>query len=634
MSAEEVLRKYWGHTSFRSPQSEIIQSVTAGKDVLAILPTGGGKSVCFQIPALLKDGLCLVITPLIALMQDQVSQLKKKGIPAIAIHSGLGHREIDILLDNCVYGNQKFLYVSPERLKTDLFRERFRKMNVNLIAIDEAHCISQWGYDFRPPYLQIAELREIKAGVPFIALTASATKQVKEDILEKLQLKSALTFQKSFARENISLVVRKTEVKEKKALEILTKVPGSAIIYVRSRKSTQSIANFLQRSGISSIFYHAGLNHQERALRQEEWLHGSCRVMVATNAFGMGINKANVRTVIHLDIPENLESYYQEAGRAGRDGKRAYATVLYHTADIDSLKHKVEQSHPAFDYLKRIYQALANHFQLAEGAGQAESYDFDLEQFCKKFGFKSSAVYPALKRLEEAGLIQFNESFFRPSRLHISFNKKNIYEFQVAHERYDAIIKMILRLFGGEVYSDFVTISENQLAAALHQSVEEVKLQLQQLHQLQVLMYEPTQDGPQVTFVLARQDADHLPIDREKMESRRQLHFAKMNKIIQYVEQSQQCRMQFILEYFDEVTYDTCGICDVCLEKKKKIGKTAFADYQQQILYCLHDKKLSPEELTNSVAPKDADLFLEVMRTMVEENQLFYDSHWLLHLKK
>jgi ATP-dependent DNA helicase RecQ len=631
VTAEEVLKKYFGYTAFRSPQAEIIQSVVEGKDVVAILPTGGGKSICFQVPALMMDGVCLVVTPLIALMQDQVQQLKKKGIAAIAVHSGLGHREIDILLDNCIYGQQKFLYLSPERLQTELFQERFKKMNVNLIAIDEAHCISQWGYDFRPPYLQIAQLREVKLKVPFIALTASATKQVKEDIIDKLKLKKEAVFQISFARANLSLVVRKTETKEKKLLEILSKVPGPAIVYVRSRKATETLAKLLQKNKIASTFYHAGLNHQERSVRQEEWIKDLSRVMVATNAFGMGIDKPNVRTVIHMDLPEDIESYYQEAGRAGRDGKKSYATLIFHEVDAQSLRHKVEQSQPGIDYLKKIYQALANHYQLAIGSSQGESYDFDLDVFSKKFSFKPLAVYPALKKLEEFGLIQLNESFYRPSRVHFSIDKKKIYEFQVAHARFDPLIKMLLRLYGGELYSDFIVISENQLASAMKYSLPEIKLELQQLHQLQLLVYEPAKDSAQVTFVLPRQDADRLPIDRVVMEARRELHFNKMEAIISYAEQSHRCRMQVIQEYFDEVTYTTCGVCDVCIDKRKKQDRSVIVDYQNQITYLLNQKSASPEELEESVGPKDHDLFVEVVREMVDAAKIYYDDSWVLH---
>ena len=633
MSPEEVLKKYWGYDSFRNPQREIIHSLLDKKDVVGIMPTGGGKSVCFQVPALINDGLCLVITPLIALMQDQVQQLKQRGIAAIAVHSGLSHREIDILLDNCIYGQQKFLYVSPERLQTELFQARLQKMKVNLIAVDEAHCISQWGYDFRPPYLKIAELRKIKPDVPFVALTASATGQVKEDIIQKLELKKPSVFQISFARENLSLVVRKTETKEKKLLEILSKVPGSAIVYVRSRKATVSLAKLLQRNRISSTFYHAGLNHAERSQRQEEWLNDKSRVMVATNAFGMGINKSNVRTVIHIDLPESLESYYQEAGRAGRDGKRSYATVIFHEVDAQALRHKTEQSQPELEYLKKIYQALANYYQLALGSSQGESYDFDLENFSKKFSFKSPAVYPALKKLEETGLIQMNESFYRPSKVHIAINKKKMYEFQVAQARFDPLIKMMLRLYGGELFADFIAISENQLAGALKHTTAEVVIELNQLHQLQLLIYEPAKDGAQIIFVLPRQDAERLPIDKIEMERRRELHFKKMEAMINYVEQDKRCRMQTIQEYFNEITYDTCGICDICIDKKKKQNNSLYQDYYNQVLYLLKQQKLTPEELETQVMPKDHGLFVEVVRELVDIGNIYYDEHWTLTLK-
>lgn len=634
MTATEVLKKYWGYSSFRSPQTEIIQAVIEHKDVLAVLPTGGGKSICFQVPAMMMDGLCIVVTPLIALMQDQVAQLRKNAIPAIAIHSGLSHGEIDVLLDNCVYGQQKFLYVSPERLKTELFRVRFEKMKVSLIAIDEAHCISQWGYDFRPPYLEIAELREAKPQVPFIALTASATEQVRKDIMEKLHFQNTAVFQVSFARKNFSLVVRNTEVKEKKLVEILTKVPGSAIVYVRSRKSAEAIAQFLQRNQIAATFYHAGLHFDERTTRQRAWLDDTFRVMVATNAFGMGINKPNVRTVIHMDLPENLESYYQEAGRAGRDGRQAYATILFHPTDAESLRSKAEQAYPTFDYLKKIYQALANHFQIAIHAGQGESYDFDIEQFAKKFSFKPSAVYPALKRLEEAGLLQFNESFYHPSRLHFTADKMKLYEFQVAHARFDPVIKMLLRLYGGELYTDFVQISESQLSVALKISVAEVKLILQQLNQLQLLIYSPMRDSPQVVFVIPRQDEHLLVVDKFKLETRRNLNLEKTERMIQYSEQSTTCRMLFIQDYFNETSEEPCGVCDVCYARKKRTNLNALKAFEEQIRFFLAQQPLAPESLVEAAAPEDEELFLEAVREMVDSNQLFYDHHWILHLSK
>jgi len=634
VTSSEILKKYWGYGQFRPPQEEIIQAVVEGKDVLAILPTGGGKSVCFQVPALMREGVCLVITPLIALMQDQVKQLKERGIPAVAIHSGMDHREIDITLDNCVYGKQKFLYLSPERLQTDLFQERVKKMKLSLIAIDEAHCISQWGYDFRPPYLKISDLRLIHPHVPMIALTASATKLVREDIAEKLKLQDHTLFQKSFARDNLSLVIRKTEVKEKKILEVLRKVPGTAIVYVRSRKSTVAVAKMLVKNKISATYYHAGLTHAERTTRQEEWILNRSRVMVATNAFGMGIDKADVRVVIHIDVPESLESYYQEAGRAGRDGKRSYATVIYHDSDVLALRNKTEKSQPGIDYIKKIYQALANYYQLAEGSGQGEGFDFMLEEFCKKFNLSSIAVYPALKKLEEFGLIEFNESFYRPSVLHISIDKTRLYEFQIAHERFDILIKTILRLYGGELYSDFCTISEAQIAQVMKIAIGAVKQELQQLHQLQLLVYEPANENPKITFVIARQDANRLPIDVKEYDRRRQLHFDKMEAMIHYVEQSQRCRMQEIQEYFDEITYEVCGKCDVCIHKRRKENLNTFDDYEQQVQYLLKKKPMAVEELETAVDPKEKDIFIEVVREMVDSGIIVYDEFWILHWKR
>jgi ATP-dependent DNA helicase RecQ len=631
---EKILKQYWGYDFFRSPQSEIIRAVLEKKDTLALLPTGGGKSVCFQVPALLRDGVCLVITPLIALMQDQVTQLKKRGVSALAVHSGMSREEIDIAIDNCVYGKVKFLYLSPERLQTEIFKERVKKMNVCLIAVDEAHCISQWGYDFRPPYLQIAILKETKPGVPFIALTASATRQVREDIIDKLELRNPSVFQKSFARENLSFAIRRTEAKEKKLIEILKKVQGVSIVYVRSRKATQDLAKNLVRQGIPAIFYHAGLNYKERSQRQDEWLTNKVRVMVATNAFGMGINKADVRSVIHMDLPENLESYYQEAGRAGRDGKRSYAVIIYHEVDVLSLQHKVQQSQPSLEYLKKIYQALCNFYQLAVGSSEGESYEFDLEEFCKRFTLKSSAVYVGLKKLEQEGLIQLSESFYRPSRIHLTADKKRLYEFQIANAKFDPLIKSLLRLYGAELFSDFLPISESYISQALKLKEQVVRIDLSQLHELQLLAYQPSSDKPQITFTLPRQDVDYLPVDRERMERLRNLNLTKMEAMVNYVNQSHRCRMQVIQEYFDEVTYDTCGKCDVCLDKKKKANLMVFSDYHDQIMYLLKRKSMNVEELEKAVSPNDHELFIEVVREMVDSAEIGYDAFWVLSIMR
>ncbi len=628
-----ILKEYWHHDHFREPQVKVIETVLGGKDSLVIIPTGGGKSICFQVPTLLMEGLCLVISPLIALMEDQVNDLKKKGINAIAIHSGMSYRELDIALDNCVYGNIKFLYLSPERLLTELFQERLKKMKVCLVAIDEAHCISQWGYDFRPPYLQIAELRESIPTVPFIALTASATKLVREDIVEKLQLKEVFVFQQSVARSNLSFVVRKTENKEKQLIEILTKVKGSAIVYVRSRKGTKEFAALLSKNRISSNYYHAGLPYAVRKAIQEEWLFNKVRVLVATNAFGMGINKPDVRLVIHLDLPENLESYYQEAGRAGRDAVKSFSVIIYHNQDGITLRKNVEQAQPSLEFVKKIYQSLANYFQLAVGGSAGESYDFDLEAFSKRFDFKPLTVYPSLKKLEEAGLIQLNEGFYRPSKLNVLVDKLKLYEFQVAYAKFDLLIKSILRIYGMAIHSDFAVISEKQIAKSISQPVDEVIKDLKHLHQLQLIDYEPASEMPQITYVLPRQDVRYLPLDALNMEARRQLNLSKMEAMIAYAEQKHQCRMQLIQNYFNEDTYATCGLCDVCIDKRKKENTVAFEDYKSQVLYVLQ-KPMPVDELEKAVAPDDVELFIEVIRELVDNNEIFYDDFWVLHLAK
>lgn len=629
-----ILQKYWGHQAFRPVQGEIIASVMQGRDTLALLPTGGGKSVCFQIPGILFEGLCLVISPLIALMKDQVEQLRRRGIAAVAIHSGMRRHEIDVLLNNAIYGDIKFLYVSPERLETELFLARFRQMRVGLIAVDEAHCISQWGYDFRPPYLRIAALRQIFPEVPVIALTASATSQVEGDITFRLNFKRGYSiFRQSFARDNLSFVVRKTENKDAKLLEILRKVKGSAVIYVRSRKATMEIARWLQKKQITASFYHAGLSFEERTGRQDEWISNRTRVMVATNAFGMGIDKPDVRIVIHLDLPENLESYYQEAGRAGRDGHRAFAAILYQDADISNLKLKVAQGQPSIGYLKIVYQSLANYYQLAVGSAEGESFDFEIQDFCARFGLNAVEVFSALRTLEQEGLLQFNESFYSPSTVHISVDQTKLYEIQVANAHFDPLIKMMLRLYGGEMFSGFVKIDESALAKALNVSDKEVVGMLRHLDELGALVYTPVRTKPQVTWVLARQDADALPVDKARLEARRALVIEKMNAMTKFVETSFRCRMQFIQEYFGEHTEEMCGICDVCISRRKKENLKAFENLRSQIVSVMKENVLSVEQLEKEIGPPDRELFVDVVRELVDEGVLIYDNVWRLRMR-
>jgi ATP-dependent DNA helicase RecQ len=628
-----ILHKYWKHTSFRPLQEEIITSVLAGHDTLALLPTGGGKSVCFQVPAMLLNGLCIVVSPLIALMKDQVENLKRKGILAVAVHSGMSRSEIDIHLNNCVFGNTKFLYISPERLQTELFQARVKQMKVALLAIDEAHCISQWGYDFRPPYLKIAELRKVIGDVPVIALTATATPIVADDITSKLEFrKGSETFQQTFARDNLSFVIRETENKNRKLLEILQKVKGSSIVYVRSRKATQEFAEFLTKNGISATYYHAGLTFEQRTSHQDEWIKDKVRVVVATNAFGMGIDKPNVRVVVHLDIPENLESYYQEAGRAGRDGKHSYAVIIFHHADVSSLITKIQQSHPSAEYLGKVYQALANYFQLAYGSAEGESFDFELHQFSDRFKFNMHEVYSALKKLEEEGLIQFNESFYSPSQLYFLADNAELYQFQIANERFDPVIKMLLRLYGGQLSNEFTKISESYLATALHIPVREVVELLKHLHELKLINYNPAKDKPQLTFVLARQDAEQLPLNLKRLAERRELAESKMNSIINYVTSTHRCRMQLIQDYFGEETFIHCGKCDVCIAERKKVNVVEIKELHEEIVKILKEKTFSVEELEERIAPKDSEMFIDVVREMVDQGVIEYDATWKLHV--
>lgn len=626
-----ILKQYWKYDHFRPLQEEIIQSAITGHDTLALLPTGGGKSVCFQVPAMMLEGVCVVITPLIALMDDQVEQLRKKGIDAVAIHSGLRHREIDIYLDNAIYGSVKFLYISPERIQTELFIERVKKMKVSLLVVDEAHCISQWGYDFRPAYLQIPDLRQWQPAAPILALTATATLDVQYDIIEKLAFRDPYQqFTGSFARTNLSLVARKTESPEKQVLAILQKVPGTAIIYVRSRKGTVEISRWLTQRGIAAAAYHAGLAMEERTQVQRAWIANKTRVMVATNAFGMGIDKADVRMVIHLDLPENLEAYYQEAGRAGRDGKRAYATVIFHDQQIEALRAKVAQAHPDEAYLRACYQALANYYQLAEGSGAGESYDFDIIQFAERFKLHPQEVYNALRKLEEEGALLFNESFYSPSQLHVLVDSKGIYEFQIANASFDPLIKTLLRLYGGELYSSFVKISEPYLAQSLKITVDDLVKALRHLDQLKIWIYKPTKDKPQVTFVLPRHDAARLPLDMDRLQERKELAFGKMDAIIDWVENVATCRMEGLQEYFGEEAHQPCGICDVCIARQKKDNHQETNTLREEVLKVVATQPISLEDLEEKIAPADHELFAEIVRELLEKGNLEYDLAWRL----
>ncbi len=628
----DILKQYWGYESFRHLQDEIIDSVIAGNDVMALLPTGGGKSICFQVPGVALNGITIVVSPLIALMKDQVEQLTRRHIKATAIYSGLTAREIDIILDNCAYGDFKFLYVSPERLKSDLFRKRVEKMDVSLLAIDEAHCISLWGYDFRPPYLEIPEFRNLLPDVPVIALTATATKQVQEDIAQKLELRNPQFFAKSFARENISYSVRKTLDKKGKLLEIVSKIPGCAIVYVNSRKETREIAQYLMKNKISADFYHAGLSTEIRGRKQEAWIRDQVRVIVATNAFGMGIDKPDVRLVVHLEVPQSPESYYQEAGRGGRDGQKSYSVILYHNHDVDNLQRMVRQSNPEVDYLKRIYQALANFLKVAVGSSENASYDFEIGAFCDHFKFEPREAYLGIKKLESEGLIHLNESFNNPSRAWILVERADLYKFQIANSSFDPLIKALLRLYGGELFNQLTNVSEVSISRLLGTDPAAVRKGLEGLDKMGILDYDKQKEKPQMVFLSERYDSQNLPLDTKRIRERMEHELSKVKAIVDYVENDQRCRSQILLDYFGEVSYQNCGICDTCLKQQEHDEDVHHEQHQVQIIHILKEGPKYMEELISEIEPENEDEFQILVREMIDQGKVKYNEQWQLEL--
>ncbi len=606
-------------------QEAIIQSVLSGKDTLALLPTGGGKSVCFQVPALAKDGICIVVSPLIALMKDQVENLKAKGIEAISIVSGMGRREVDIALDNCIYGDIKFLYLSPERLLSELVRERIRYMNVNLFAVDEAHCISQWGYDFRPSYLHLADLRALHPNVPVLALTATATAQVREDIQQKLGFKNSNVFQQSFERQNLSYVVAADENKLRKMLSVIQGVPGCGLVYVRSRRETFEIAKYLNQHHISADYYHAGLTSEERSVKQENWKNNETRIIVATNAFGMGIDKADVRFVIHKDVPESLEAYYQEAGRAGRDGQKAYTVLLYTKSDRLQLEKKFELSFPSVEEIKKIYHFLGNYTQIAYGAGEGLSFDLDLGAFCTQFQLDPHKTLNAMKFLERDEYVAFTESVFLPARFRFEVGNEDLYRFQIENEAYDHFIKTLLRTYGGS-FENYVRIRELDLARRLNQSVQQIIAQLQFLQERGLLSYLPQTDQPQITFTKPRQDNLHLIINRKFLEERKLVYQQKMEAVFTYAE-SRQCRSKMLVAYLDEPDAPDCGHCDVCLENKRlEKASEIFDRIEQQILDQLLVQSLAAEDLIAATKAGREKEKIEILRRLLDAGKIKSDG--------
>ncbi|MGV3559808.1 RecQ family ATP-dependent DNA helicase [Larkinella arboricola] len=631
MTIHQILKQFWGYESFRPLQEDIIGSVLTRQDTLVLLPTGGGKSLCFQLPVLALGGVCIVVTPLIALMKDQVEQLRRRGIAAVAIYSGMHWREIDRALDNCIYGNVRFLYVSPERLKTEILIERVKQMNVSLLAIDEAHCISAWGYDFRPPYLQIAEFRKLVSGVSVVALTASATPEVQRDIVEKLEMREPQVFRQTFARKNLSYSAFYEENKEARLLKVLQGVPGSAIVYVRSRRQTQEVAEWLHHQQIRADYYHAGLTAKQRSDKQDAWIHNRIRVIVATNAFGMGIDKPDVRTVVHLDVPDSLEAYYQEAGRAGRDEKKAYAVLLYNQKDLVDIEQRIIQQYPPIDMLKRVYQALANYANIAVGGGEFADFDFDLTAFCQAFQLTVTETHYALKQLQLEGFIELSEAYFSPSKVVMTVDNRALYEFQVMNPHYDLILKLLLRMYGGELFTNFISISESAMAKAARMPENEIVVLLEQLAERSVLIYEKQKDKPQLTFLTPRFDARNLPINVMELERSKQRNLAKVRAMVDYVQNPVQCRTRMVQAYFGEEPGDACGICDHCLSQHQaSIDTDRLRQRIIQQLDATSGQGLAPRQLADQLN-LNTDRLAEVIRYMLADEQLRMDAAGNLH---
>ncbi|HRF41784.1 MAG TPA: ATP-dependent DNA helicase RecQ [Saprospiraceae bacterium] len=624
-----VLQQYWGYPAFRSMQEDIILSVLNGKDTLALLPTGGGKSICFQVPALCREGICIVVSPLIALMKDQVFNLRNRGIAAEAIYSGMRAKDIDRILDNCVYGNTKLLYLSPERLTTDIARERISRMKVNLLAVDEAHCVSQWGYDFRPPYLLIPQLRELIPDVPVLALTATATPEVVTDIQEKLAFRKPHVFQKSFARSNLAYVVRYTEGKEEQLAEILQKVPGCGVVYARNRRKTKDLAVMLQRKGISADYYHAGLDGETRSQKQDAWINNQTRIMVSTNAFGMGIDKPDVRVVVHTDLPDSLEAYFQEAGRAGRDEKKSYAVLLYNDSDRRELERNFEQSYPTIEYIRQVYRALGSYYQMALGSGKGESYDFDIGRFCEIFKLEPARTYSCLKILEQAAWLTLTEAVWTPSTLQIHADKETIYDYMLRNPKSDLVLKSILRTYQG-AFQHPVNIKEEQLARFLQMPTNELVQALELMSKEGMLEYQPRKDKPQIVFLEERVDPANLTLDMAMYAFRKQRQEKRIRKSVEYATRNE-CRSRMLLAYFGEEESKTCGVCDVCLEQKKgALHEQRF----EQIQNSIKDKLAAgPQNIHQIVAlfpASQKEDVLSVIEYLLDE-QFMTDSEGVLH---
>jgi ATP-dependent DNA helicase RecQ len=626
---EQILTKYWGYSKFRPLQESIIQSVMDKKDTLALMPTGGGKSITFQVPSMAKEGICIVITPLIALMKDQVENLTKRGIKAIAIYSGMTKNEIDIALENCIYGHVKFLYISPERLATEIFSVRVKHMNVNLIAIDEAHCISEWGYDFRPSYLKIADIRELIPDVPFLALTATAIPKVVDDIQEKLGFKEKNVFRKSFERKNIVYLVRELDDKDNYLIETIKKVKGSGIIYVRNRKKTRETALFLQKNKISADYYHAGLSNEIRSKKQDDWKVGKIRVMVSTNAFGMGIDKADVRFVIHLEMPDSIESYFQEAGRGGRDEKKAVAVLLYNNSDKLKIQQRVLRTFPDIKDIKAVYHALGNYFQIPYGGGKFMSFDFVISDFAKNYNFNLIMIHNSIKILQREGYIVLTDELYSLSKLHFLVGRDDLYKFQIANAKFDGFIKLILRSYEG-LFSDYVNINESSLAKKANISIEVVFEYLNKLKQLGVVNYIPQKKNPFIVFTEERLEDKSLYISKENYDFRKNRYIERINSMLHYASSNNKCRSQILLNYFGDNNPERCGQCDVCTRRNElDLSKYEFDLILDKLKEKLQHNFVTIEELVSD-NHKDKEKNLKVIQWLLDNNKIIKNEQDLL----
>ncbi len=627
-----ILKQYWGYDEFRALQGDIIQSIASGKDTLGLMPTGGGKSLTFQVPTMAMEGVCIVVTPLIALMKDQVENLKKRNITAAAIYSGMSNTDIQTTLDNCIFEAYKFLYVSPERLATPLFLEKIKQARVCMIAVDESHCISQWGYDFRPSYLRIADLREHLESVPILALTATATPEVVDDIQEKLGFKEKNLFQKSFSRSNLAYVVRTTENKDEQLLKILKAVPGTSVVYVRNRKKTKEIADFLVVNGISAEHFHAGLKNETKDERQKRWKDGDTRVIVSTNAFGMGIDKAEVRSVVHMDLPDTIEAYFQEAGRAGRDEKKAYAVMLYNNGDAVKMRKRVSDSFPGKEMVLKVYESLCNYLQIGVGSGLDAVFAFDIADFCTKFRLPILITYNCLKILQQAGYIDLTDEQDNSSRVIFTVGKDDLYKFKHSPQL-EKLIHILLRSYTG-LFTDPAYVNEELLAKRLDCKRDDIYNQLIALSKEGIIQYIPRKKTPFLTFTLERIDIERITLGKEVYDDRRDRYIARVKSVLDYAKEENTCRSQVLLSYFGEKYTQACGQCDICLKKKENTITTEdFDQIQHQIINILQNESLTTNALLKRIKAKE-NKTLQVIRFLIDNEKIIENERMLLSCKK